>query len=347
MSQQPSIKVAVTGAAGQISYSLLFRLAAGEVFGANQPVELHLIELPAAMKATEGVAMELNDCAYPTLTNIQIFDNPKAGFDGVHWALLVGSMPRTKGMQRGDLVKVNGPIFKQQGQALEAADASLRCIVVGNPCNTNALIALSHAPSIPSRRFLAMTALDEKRAQFQLAQKCGVPVSHIKNLIIWGNHSTTMVPDYENAQLTNPTIYKKQWPHVKIAIEKSQPQTITTALNDNQWLSSTFISEVQHRGMKIIQARGKSSAASAASACIDTIKNLINPSTTPFSAGIFSNDNPYNIDNGLVFSFPLTIDADGEVQIAPNFSHSPEMRKLIEISMQELIAEKAAVKALL
>lgn len=331
MQPTPPIKIAVTGAAGQISYSLLFRLAAGEVFGPNQPIDLHLIELPGAMAATEGVAMELADCAFPTLAHIRLFDNPEAGFRGVHWALLVGSRPRSKGMQRSDLVKINGPIFKQQGLALEGADATLRCVVVGNPCNTNALIALTHAKSIPPQRFFAMTALDENRARSSLAQHCDCPITHIHNLFIWGNHSITMVPDYENAILgASPT----------------DGQPLFSAANiDQAWLSTTFMRDVQERGMKIIGARGKSSAASAASACLDTIKHLI--SGTPFSAGILSDGNPYGIQDGLVYSFPLQAAADGTVHIIPGFTHTAKMSSLIKQSMDELRQERAAIADLL
>lgn len=327
------IKIAVTGAAGQISYSLLFRLASGEVFGPDQPIDLHLIELPNAMAAMEGVAMELADCAFPTLAHIRLFDNPEAGFNGVHWALLVGSRPRSKGMQRADLVKINGPIFKQQGLALERADAALRCVVVGNPCNTNALIALTHAKSIPARRFFAMTALDENRGRSSLAQHFDCPVSHIHNLMIWGNHSITMVPDYENACIG------------PLGLDAKPLSSFDGT--DQTWLSTTFMQDVQERGMKIIQARGKSSAASAASACLDTMKHIITPDGKPFSAGILSDGNPYGIQAGLVYSFPLQTAADGAVQIVPGLTHTPTMRSLIEHSMHELIQERTAIADLL
>lgn len=327
MSLKPPIKVAVTGAAGQISYSLLFRIASGEVFGPNQPVDLHLIELPSAVKAAEGVAMELNDCAYSTLSSIEIFDQTNSGFNGVHWAILVGSMPRAKGMQRSDLVRVNGPIFKQQGQDLEGADESLRCVVVGNPCNTNALIALRHARGVPPCRFFAMTALDESRARYQLAHYCGVSVSEVSHLVIWGNHSATMVPDYENALISN--------------------RKALIAVSDHSWFKDTFINTVQQRGMRIIEARGKSSAASAASACIRTIRSLLGFSAGVFSAGVYSDHNPYGVEDGLVYSFPLRLDENDEVQIVENFSHSDSMKARLLRSAEELMAERQAVADLL
>ena len=321
MREQSPIKVAVTGAAGQICYNLLFRLASGEVFGPQQPVILHLVEVPGAIGATEGVAMELGDCAFASLADIKIFDDVNQGFDGVHWAILVGSRPRSKGMERAELIRVNGPIFEGQGKALEKADESLRCVVVGNPCNTNALITLSHAKSVPSNRFFAMTALDENRAKYQLALKAKVPVAKVEKMAIWGNHSTTMVPDYENAIIDG--------------------SAVSSVIHDALWLKTTFIESVQNRGMKIIEARAKSSAASAASACVDTIKCLIGSSDKPFSAGVLSDGNPYGIAEGIVYSFPLV--SDGVVSIADGFAHSEEMKELLKISEAELLKEKQAV----
>ena len=255
-SHEKPIHVAVTGAAGQIGYSLLFRLASGEVFGADQPVHLHLVELPMAVKAAEGTAMEIEDCGFATLDGITIADNPEQGFDGVNWALLVGSKPRGPGMERNDLIKENGPIFVGQGKALAKAASDVRCVVVGNPCNTNALIAQHACRDIPATRFSAMTALDEGRARNQIAKKAGVPVGDVYNMAIWGNHSSTMFPDFENAIIGG--------------------KKATDIITDRAWLESDFITTVQKRGAAIIAARGKSSAASAASACIDHVKNFYN-----------------------------------------------------------------------
>ncbi|MCY4381517.1 MAG: malate dehydrogenase [Proteobacteria bacterium] len=321
------LKVAVTGAAGQISYSLLFRLASGEVFGADTPIELHLIELPMAMQATEGVAMELWDCGYGALTDIQIFDSVEAGFDGVHWAVLVGSKPRQKGMQRRDLIRVNGPIFAEQGKALLKADDTVNCLVVGNPCNTNALIALSHAQDIPANRFYAMTALDENRAKYQIANKLQCSVVAVNNLIIWGNHSASMVPDYENAQVYG--------------------QALMEQFGDHEWLQTDFIESVQQRGMEIIKARSKSSAASAASACIDTLKHLYTPSSTPFSCAAYSTGNPYEINDGIVYSFPMVTTASGVTNIVSGYHHSEFLRQKMKVSQDELMVEKEAVADLI
>ncbi len=281
------IRVAVTGAGGQIGYSILFRLASGEVFGKGQKVILHMVEVPAGVRAAEGTAMELEDCAYPELAGIEISDNPEKGFAGVNWALLIGSKPRGPGMERNDLIKDNGKIFTGQGKALNRAASDVRVVVVGNPCNTNALIAMHNARDIPPSRFSAMTLLDENRAKAQLALKAKVSVDEIKHLAIWGNHSSTMFPNFEHAQVQNAA-----------ALDKV----------DRKWLEGDFMTTVQKRGAAIIDARGKSSAASAANACIDHIWALSRPTPAGqwFSAAIASDGNSYGVPGGLIFSFPLT-----------------------------------------
>ena len=251
------VHVTVTGAAGQIGYSLLFRIASGQLLGPDQPVVLRLLEIEPAMKALEGVVMELDDCAFPLVSDIVATADLKTAFDGTNWALLVGSVPRKAGMERGDLLNVNGGIFKPQGQAVAAYAASdVRVLVVGNPCNTNCLIARSHAPEVPADRWFAMTRLDENRAKTQLAQKAGVPVSSVTNLAIWGNHSATQFPDFANARIDG--------------------KPVTEVIADSAWLEGDFITTVQKRGAAIIEARGLSSAASAANAVIDSVVSITN-----------------------------------------------------------------------
>ena len=257
MSKEP-IRVAVTGAAGQIGYALLFRIASGQMFGPDQPVALNLIEIEPGMAALEGVCMELDDCAFPLLTDVVATSNLDTGFNGANWSLLVGSVPRKDGMERGDLLGINGKIFTGQGQAINNHAASdARVLVVGNPCNTNCLIAMNNAPDVPNDRFFAMTRLDENRAKTQLAQKAGVPVSSVSNLCIWGNHSATQYPDFTNAKINDAP-----------AID---------AISDREWLEGEFISTVQKRGAAIIKARGLSSAASAANAIIDSVRSVTEP----------------------------------------------------------------------
>ncbi len=327
--KQP-IRVAVTGAAGQIGYSLLFRIASGEVFGEDQPVQLSLVELPAAIKGAEGTAMELEDCAFKTLDKVDIFDSPEKGFEGVNWALLVGSKPRGPGMERNDLIKENGPIFVGQGKALNRAASDINVIVVGNPCNTNALIALHSARDVKPTRFTAMTMLDQDRATFQLAKKAGVPVAAVRNLAIWGNHSSTMVPDFENAQING----------------KPVPEVI----KDRAWLETEFFTTVQKRGAAIIAARGKSSAASAASACIDQIKNMLvkTPDGQYFSMAVPSDGNAYDVPPGLIYSFPVRSLGGGKgYEIVKNLKVSDFIRKKIGESTKELQEERDVVKDLL
>lgn len=323
------VNVAVTGAAGQIGYSLLFRLASGEVFGPDKKVRLNLIELPQAVKAAEGTAMELEDCGFSTLDSVNCYDNPESGFEGVHWALMVGSKPRGPGMERSDLIKSNGPIFVAQGKALNRADSEVRAVVVGNPCNTNALIAQHNARDVPPTRFSAMTALDENRARAQIAIKAGVPVEEVSRMTIWGNHSTTMYPDFESASISG----------------KPATQNIT----DRDWFEKTFIPCVQKRGAAIIEARGKSSAASAASACIDHVKNLITPTPKDqwFSAAVPSSGQQYGVPKGLIFSFPLRADGKGGYEVVETIELSDFGKSRLKVTIDELLEERDVVKDLL
>ena len=324
------VRIAVTGAAGQIGYSLLFRLASGEVFGADTPVEINLVELPAAIKGAEGTAMELEDCAFKTLRKVNICDTAEKGFDGVNWALLVGSKPRGPGMERNDLLTENGHIFVAQGKALARAAADLNVVVVGNPCNTNALIAQHNCRDIKPTRFTAMTMLDENRAKFQLAKKAGVELGAVKNLAIWGNHSSTMVPDFENA-----TINGKKVPEV---------------IKERAWLEGDFFTTVQKRGAAIIAARGKSSAASAANACIDQIKHMLHktPAGEWFSMAVASDGNAYDVPPGLIFSFPVRSLGDGKgYEIVRDVKLSPFTKSKIAATVKELQEEREIVKNML
>lgn len=317
------IRVAVTGGAGQISYSLLFRIAMGEMLGFDQPVALHILEVPEAMQALEGVKMELDDCAFPLLKEVRCGSDPKQVFEGVHFALLVGAKPRGPGMERGDLLTENGKIFIGQGNALnEVADRNVKVLVVGNPCNTNALIAMTYAPKIPRENFFAMTRLDQNRAMFQLAQKAGCTVNDVTKMTIWGNHSSTQVPDYVNAKIHN--------------------KSATEVIEQSSWFNEEFIPTVQKRGAAIIAARGKSSAASAANAAIDTIKSIVNP--TPdgdwFSVGLCSDGNSYGIEENLIYSFPCRADGNGNVKIVKDVPWNEFLREKIKASESELIEER-------
>lgn len=324
-----AVKVAVTGAAGQIGYSLLFRIASGEVFGQDTPVELSLLELPDAIKAAEGTAMELEDCAFPALRKISISDSAETAFDGVNWALLVGSKPRGPGMERNDLIRDNGPIFVAQGKALNRAASDVRIVVVGNPCNTNALIAQHNCREVPATRFSAMTMLDENRAKAMIAKKAALPVSAVRRLTIWGNHSSTMFPDFENAVLSN--------------------QALLEVLSDRQWLEGDFLQGVQKRGAAIIAARGKSSAASAASACIDHVKNFIvkTPAGESFSAAVPSDGNAYGVPAGLIYSFPVRSNGDGSYEVVEGVQLSDYAKSKIAETTKELLEEREVVKDLL
>ena len=321
------IVVSVTGAAGNIGYALLFRLAAGNCFGADQPIRLRLLEIPPAMNALEGVVMELNDGAFPLLHSIDTFSDANQAFSGVQAAFLVGSRPRGKGMLRSDLIRVNGPIFKTQGKALNdnAAD-DVRVVVVGNPCNTNALIAMHFAPDIPREQFSAMTRLDQNRAVSQLATKLGVNASAITRMSIWGNHSPTMFPDYFHAHCNGRPIVDQV---------------------DASWLQDTFLKTVSTRGKAIINARGASSAASAASAAIDHMATWFHGTAAGdcTSMAIASNGQ-YNIPEGLIFSYPVKV-ADGRWEVVEGIEHSAFAQSRLQTTIDELLGEREAVRELL
>jgi malate dehydrogenase len=322
-----TVNVTVTGAAGQIGYALLFRIASGQLLGPDVPVRLRLLEIPAAVKAAEGTAMELDDSAFPLLEGIDVTDDAKRAFDGTNVALLVGARPRTKGMERGDLLEANGGIFKPQGEAINAGAASdIRVLVVGNPANTNALIARSHAPDVPSERFTAMTRLDHNRALAQLSKRLDVPVSQIKKLTIWGNHSATQYPDIFHAEVGG--------------------QNAAQALNDAEWLRDTFIPKVAKRGAAIIEARGASSAASAASAAIDHVNTWVNgtPEGDWTSMAVVS-DGSYGVPEGLVSSFPVVC-KDGAWEIVQDLEINQFSRDRIDASVAELTEERDAVRNL-
>jgi malate dehydrogenase len=322
------VKVAVTGGAGQIGYSLLFRIASGAMFGADTPVELQLLELEQALPAAKGVIMELDDCAFPLLQKVSVTHKAEEAFKDVNWALLVGSVPRKAGMERGDLLKINGGIFTAQGKAIEANAASdVRILVVGNPCNTNCLIAMNNAKNIPSNRWFALTKLDENRAKSQLAQKAGVPVSQVTNLAIWGNHSATQYPDFFNAKVSG----------------KPGPE----AISDHDWLKGDFISTVQKRGAAIIAARGASSAASAANAVVDTVKNLTNPTPAGdwFSVAVCSNGE-YGVDKGLIFGYPVRSNGK-DFEIVKDVTLNDFGKEKFEITHKELKEERDEVKGMI
>jgi malate dehydrogenase len=321
------VKVTVTGAAGQIGYSLLFRIASGQLLGPDTQVDLSLLEIPQAVKAAEGVAMELDDCAFPLLHSIGITDDAKTAFDGVNIALLVGARPRTKGMERGDLLSANGGIFKPQGEALNAGAASdVRVLVVGNPANTNALITRAHAKDIPADRFTAMTRLDQNRAVGQLANKLQKPVTEIRNVTIWGNHSATQYPDLFHAVVSG--------------------ENAVTALDDNAWIEKEFIPTVAKRGAAIIEARGSSSAASAANAAIDHVYDWVHGTREGHwvSAAVVS-DGSYGVPEGLISSFPVTA-KDGKFEIVKGLEINDFSRTRIDSSVNELAEERDAVRAL-
>ncbi len=321
------VNVTVTGAAGQIGYALLFRIASGHLLGADVPVKLRLLEIPQGVKAAEGTAMELDDCAFPLLKGIDIFDDPNKGFEGANIGLLVGARPRGPGMERGDLLAANGGIFKPQGEAIAAHAADdIKVLVVGNPANTNALIAQSAAKGVPAERFTAMTRLDHNRALTQLAQKTGSSVTDIKRLTIWGNHSATQYPDIFQAQIAG-----------KNAAE---------VVNDEAWLADTFIPTVAKRGAAIIDARGASSAASAANAAIDHVYTWVNGTAEGdwTSMGVPS-DGSYGVPEGLISSFPVTC-KDGAYEIVQGLEINDFSRARIDASVKELSEERDAVREL-
>ena len=321
------VKVAVTSAAGQIGYSLLFRIASGSMLGPDQPLELRLLEITPALSALEGVVMELDDCAFPLLTKIEIGDDPKMIFDGVNLACLVGARPRTKGMERRDLLEANGGIFKPQGEALNnnAAD-DVKVLVTGNPANTNALIAMRNAPDIPAERFHALTRLDHNRAIAQLAAKTGATVNDITHMTIWGNHSATQYPDLFNTLVRG--------------------QNAAELINDQEWLESTFLPTVQKRGAAVIEARGASSAGSAANATIGHMRDwVLGTAEGDWVSMSVPSDGSYEVPEGLISSFPCTT-SDGTYQIVPGLQINSFSRGKIDASVAELIEEREAVRAL-
>ncbi|CAL9434991.1 Malate dehydrogenase [Streptomyces sp. enrichment culture] len=321
------VNVTVTGAAGQIGYALLFRIASGQLLGPDVPVRLRLLEITPALKAAEGTAMELDDSAFPLLDGIDISDDPNVAFDGTNVALLVGARPRTKGMERGDLLEANGGIFKPQGKAINdhAAD-DIKVLVVGNPANTNALIAQAAAPDVPAERFTAMTRLDHNRALTQLAKKTGAPVSEIRRLTIWGNHSATQYPDIFHAEIGG----------------KNAAETV----NDEAWLADEFIPTVAKRGAAIIEARGASSAASAANAAIDHVHTWVNGTAAgDWTSMAIPSDGSYGVPEGLISSFPVTT-SGGTYEIVQGLEINAFSRPRIDASVQELADEREAVRAL-
>jgi malate dehydrogenase len=327
MAKSP-IHVTVTGAGGQIGYSLLFRIASGQLLGEDQPIVLRLLEIEPAMKVLDGVVMELDDGAFPLVDDIVATSDLKTAFDGTSWALLVGSIPRKAGMERGDLLSVNGGIFKPQGRAIaEHAASDVRILVVGNPCNTNCLIARSNAPEVPAERWFAMTRLDENRAKAQLAGKAGAPVADVTHVGIWGNHSATQFPDFANARIGG----------------KPAPDVIS----DTAWLQGEFLTTVQKRGAAIIEARGSSSAASAASAAIDTVVSLRTPTPAGewFSVAVASTGQ-YGAPDGLQFGFPVASDGQGGWTVVEGLAHDEFATGRIAATTEELLAERHDVEQL-
>jgi malate dehydrogenase len=322
------IRVAVTGAAGQIGYALLFRIASGAMFGDRQPVILHLIEIEPALPALGGVVMELDDCAFPLLKGVVATANLEEGFRSVNWALLVGSVPRKAGMERKELLGINGKIFVGQGWALQKnAAPDVRILVVGNPCNTNCLIAMNNAPEIPRDRFFAMTRLDENRAKSQLARKAGVDVTAVTNVAIWGNHSSTQYPDFYNAKING--------------------QPATRAITDEAWLKGEFITSVQQRGAAIIKARGASSAASAANAVVDSVRSIIEPTPAGnWHSVCICSEGSYGVEAGLISSFPLR-NVGQKLEVVQGLPINEFSRARIDATVNELKEERAMVGELL
>jgi len=323
------ITVSITGAAGQIGYALLFRIASGAVFGPEQPINLRLIEIEPALPALSGVVMELDDCAFPLLNDVVATADLNEGFRGTNWALLVGSVPRKAGMERGDLLGINGKIFTGQGKAIARnAAKDVRVLVVGNPCNTNALIAMNNAEGVPKERFFAMTRLDENRAKSQLAKKASVHQSKVTNLCIWGNHSATQYPDFTNTKI--------------------QGRLATEVITHVEWLKGEFISTVQQRGAAIIKARGASSAASAANAAIDTVKSLITPTPAgDWHSVAVCSDGSYGIAKGLIASMPIRTIENGKWEVVQGLPIDAFSRMKIDASIAELLEERDAVKDLI
>ncbi len=324
------VRVAVTGAAGQIGYALLFRIASGQMFGPRTTVDLQLLELEPALPALEGVAMELEDCAFPLLRRIVRTSDASEAFADANWALLVGAVPRKEGMERKDLLTVNGGIFTAQGRAIaDKAAEDVRVLVVGNPCNTNCLIASANAPEIPRDRWFAMTMLDENRGRSQLAAKAGTLVEEVRNLAIWGNHSSTQFPDVYHATIGG--------------------RAADEFIGDEGWIRGEFLSTVQQRGAAIIKARGQSSAASAANAVVDTVRNIAQPTGEQFSAAVPApaDETGYGVPEGLVFGYPLRATGPGRVSIVQGIEHGEWASQKVQATLDELLEERDAVKDLL
>jgi len=328
MAPSTPVHVTVTGAAGQIGYSLLFRIASGQLLGESQPVVLRLLEIEPAMKALEGVIMELDDCAFPLLHDVVATSDLKTAFDGASWALLVGSIPRKAGMERGDLLGVNGGIFKPQGRAIaENAASDVRVLVVGNPANTNCLIARSNAPEVPADRWFSMMRLDANRAKSLLAKRAGASVSSVSRVAIWGNHSSTQFPDFLNARVDG--------------------RPVPEVIGDRAWLEGEFLTTVQKRGAAIIEARGASSAASAANAAIDTVAGLrsATPGDDCLSVAVASRGE-YGIPEGLQFGFPVRADGRGSWSVDESFDRDGFAEERIRATTEELLSERAEVEAM-
>jgi len=323
------VRVAVTGAAGQIGYALLFRIASGQMFGPDTTVDLQLLELEAALPALDGVAMELEDCAFPLLQRVVKTSSADEAFSDADWVLLVGAVPRKAGMERKDLLNINGGIFTAQGRAIAANAADdVRVLVVGNPCNTNCLIARANAPRIPADHWFAMTMLDQSRGRSQLARKAGVPVEQVRDLAIWGNHSSTQFPDVYHATIAG--------------------RPAAEVIDDEAWLQGEFIGIVQQRGAEIIKARGASSAASAANAIIDTVRNITQPSGEIFSVAVPApGDGGYGVPEGLVFGYPVRATIPGKVEIVQRIEHGAWAQSKIDATRNELLEERDAVKDLI
>lgn len=322
------IRVAITGAAGNIGYAIAFRIANGDLFGPNQPVILQMLEITPALSKLEGVAMELDDCAFPLLQSMVLTDKAEEAFDGVNWALLIGSRPRSAGMERKDLLEANGAIFKPQGKAInDRAASDVRVLVVGNPANTNALIAMRSAPDVPNDRFTAMTRLDHNRALTQLAQKANVPVTQVKKMTIWGNHSSTQYPDAYHAEIGG--------------------KAAADVIGDDAWIKSTFIPAVQKRGAAIIEARGQSSAASAANAAINHVQTWHNGTAAgDWVSMAIPSTGAYGSPKGVIFSYPVTVQ-NGQYQIVEGLALSDYDQQMIAATGQELVEERDAVSAMI
>jgi malate dehydrogenase len=325
---QNHVKVVVSGAAGQIGYALAFRLASGDVFGPHVTMDLHLLEVEQALPSLTGLCMELDDCAFPLLRRVIATSSLQEAMSGVNWVLLVGAMPRKEGMERSDLLRINGGIFGPQGKAINdyAAD-DVRVVVVGNPCNTNCLIAMSHAPDVPKEQFFAMTMLDQNRARTMMAKKAGVLLTQVKNLVVWGNHSSTQYPDFYNANIDG--------------------KPVTDFVKDHAWLENNFVDAIQKRGAAVIKARGASSAGSAANGIVTTVQNLVRETSKDdaFSVCTYSTGEFYGIEKGIFFSFPSRI-VNGKLEVVTGFQHNAYAQAKIRVTEEELKKERDAVREL-